>query len=236
MDNIAFFWTQYNYVLVRMYEPITFGASDMMSGCGTYRLHCLRQCLHAVDSFFKALFVLPAETFLYRSFAVGEQIQFVAVVASRLLLIEAEGWDLKLVKRSLDFLAIMNQIRNYIAEADEFRKQRIRSFAIRHGMTDLSALEEEIDAESETPGVFVRHHIKATSVRNWYKARLEGHEYPFPELKAATAPQTILPWPVPDPVMDPTMASPAGSSGKAQDENGWTTEIIGEVSWHFEGL
>lgn len=119
------------YLLVRLYEPAIVVAChpDENVSQFVYLLICLRNCLEAMQSFFDIFLGLPVDMILRCSIVTVDQVLFVMLQASRLLLVDIPDWDVQSARQTLDFSAILNRVVAHFEEAEELRKSEMRIFA-----------------------------------------------------------------------------------------------------------
>ncbi|KAJ6443369.1 fungal transcriptional regulatory protein [Purpureocillium lavendulum] len=170
----------YNYLLVRLYEPATrlpeLPADDGQGYLtATYRAQCLDSCLGAAKAYFDTLFTLPAAHYVHQSVANTEQVTFVMVIATRLLLLRSPGWDLGRARSTLDFVAVLDHLLRRVEDAEAERRRDVEAFVREMG---VRASEEEVAAE----GPLVDTVKKVRWIRAWFEKRVQG------EQSAASAP------------------------------------------------
>ncbi|UNI15690.1 hypothetical protein JDV02_002201 [Purpureocillium takamizusanense] len=164
----------YNYLLVRLYEPAThlqeLGADDgdgEGSSMAAYRAWCLGSCLDAAKAYLDMLFTLHPAYYLYYGIANSEQVTFVMVISTRLLLLPAApGWDRFRARESLDFVAVLDRLRECLEEADAERRQDVEAFTREMGV-DVS--EEETAAEGRLMGTA----RKLRWARAWFEKKVK---------------------------------------------------------------
>jgi hypothetical protein len=168
-SNHQIFQLYHQYTLVRLYEPAVMVADHPDEGVApfVYLLICLRNCLDAIRSFFDLLLSSPAEDILKRSIVTTDQAAFVMVLAARLLLIDAPGWDPKAARQTLDLSVVLGKIQAHIEKAEAQHTKEMQEFAAVAGDT----LSEEEKAEDSTLGELA---TKTRLLKEWYETRLEG--------------------------------------------------------------
>ncbi|KAI8673652.1 hypothetical protein NCS55_00686200 [Fusarium keratoplasticum] len=163
------FQLYHQYTLVRLYEPAVMVADHPDEGVApfVYLLICLRNCLDAIRSFFDLLLSSPPEDILKRSIITTDQAAFVMVLAARLLLIDAPGWDPMAARQTLDLSVVLGKIQTHIEKAEAQHMKAMQEFAAVAGDT----LSEEEKAEDSTLGELA---TKTRLLKEWYETRLEG--------------------------------------------------------------
>lgn len=181
----------YNYLLVRLYEPATHlrevpaDNDGDGSSTATYRASCLASCLAAAKAYFDALFTLPAAHYLHQSVAGTEQVTFVMVISTRLLLLRAApGWDRFRAREALDFVAVLDHLLKRVEGAEAERRREMEAFVREMGVSGVT--EEEASAE----GRLVDTARKMRWIRGWFDKRVKGDD---DERAAAVAAGEALP-------------------------------------------
>ncbi|KAJ4028707.1 hypothetical protein NW752_000969 [Fusarium irregulare] len=154
------------YLLVRLYEPAIIVACHPDEGVSqfVYLLICLRNCLQAMLSFFDIFLDLPVDMVLRCSIVTVDQVLFVMLQASRLLLVDIPDWDVQSARQTLDFGVILNRMIAHFEEAEELRKSEMRMFA---GFTHEEGRE---DAISNT----ARITKEIQWLKAWFEAKIHG--------------------------------------------------------------
>lgn len=160
----------YNYLLVRLYEPATQSQEVLQDGGGfpsMFRSLCLRHCLFAAKAYFDTILSVPASQYAYQSAISTEQISYIVVIATRLLLINAPDWDVDFARMTLDFPSVMGQLISKLEEAEELRRQGVEHFAREMGL----AIRPE---EMAKTGRLMQTARKTCWIRDWFEARMKG--------------------------------------------------------------
>ena len=154
------------YLLVRLYEPAIIVACHPDEGVSqfVYLLICLRNCLQAMLSFFDIFLDLPVDMVLRRSIVTVDQVLFVMLQASRLLLVDIPDWDVQSARQTLDFGVVLNRMIAHFEEAEELRKSEMRIFA---GLTHKEGRE---DAISNIAGITK----EIQWLKAWFEAKIHG--------------------------------------------------------------
>ncbi|KAL0942158.1 tRNA processing endoribonuclease [Colletotrichum truncatum] len=170
--SLAYLWMQYNSVVVQLYEPATTAAMF----APMHRAACLLECLAAAKVYFDALTSLPPEMFLYRTTAHINHAQIAVTSATRLLVLEVEGWDLKSARASLDFLDTTERMSSLFRATAAAGKERMRRFAEETGAEVQVWMEDdEGEDEGEGRGGMCRELIdKMRWIGGWYRSRLQA--------------------------------------------------------------
>ncbi|UPL01409.1 hypothetical protein LCI18_012343 [Fusarium solani-melongenae] len=163
------FQLYHQYTLVRLYEPAVMVADHPDEGVApfVYLLICLRNCLDAIRSFFDLLLSSPPEDILKRSIVTTDQAAFVMVLAARLLLIDAPGWDPMAARQTLDLSVVLGKIQAHVEKAEAQHMKAMQEFASVAG----DMLSEEENAEESTLGELATN---TRLLKEWYETRLEG--------------------------------------------------------------
>ncbi|KAH7193015.1 uncharacterized protein B0J16DRAFT_69261 [Fusarium flagelliforme] len=162
------------YLLVRLYEPAIVVSCHPEDGVSqfVYLLICLRNCLEAMQSFFDIFLGLPVDMILRCSIVTVDQVLFVMLQASRLLLVDVPDWDVQSARQTLDFSAILNRMLAHFEEAEELRRSEMRIFAAftheedrQGGISNIARIAKEIQwlkawFEAKTHG----RHVEAISL------------------------------------------------------------------------
>ncbi|RSM08900.1 hypothetical protein CDV31_007951 [Fusarium ambrosium] len=173
------FQLYHKYTLVRLYEPAVMVADHPDEGVApfVYLLICLRNCLDAIRSFFDLLLSSPPEDILNRSITTTDQAAFVMVLAARLLLIDAPGWEPEAARRVLDLSVVLGKIQSHIEKVEAHHMKAMQEFAALAGDT----LSEEEMAEDSTLGELA---TKTRLLKEWFETKLEGeHADKMPSMK-----------------------------------------------------
>ncbi|RSM03639.1 hypothetical protein CEP52_007248 [Fusarium oligoseptatum] len=142
-----------------------------------YLLICLRNCLDAMRSFFDLLLSSPPEDILNRSIITTGQAAFVMVLAARLLLIDAAGWESEAARQALDLSVVLGKIQAHIEKAEAQHMKAMQEFSALAGDT----LSEEEMAEDGTLGELA---TKTRLLKEWFEIKLEGeHADKMPSLE-----------------------------------------------------
>ncbi|QYS94225.1 Zn(2)-C6 fungal-type domain-containing protein [Trichoderma simmonsii] len=123
----------YNYLLVRLYEPVTrFEPATMEAEdapLGLWHL-CLTSCISATKAFLESLLATrPDGWYAYQSAIATRPIIFVMILAARLHLIKIPGWNAKLTYPEFDLSSIIDRFVSHLEEAEETLEQDIEKFA-----------------------------------------------------------------------------------------------------------
>ncbi|KAJ4864359.1 hypothetical protein T069G_00889 [Trichoderma breve] len=123
----------YNYLLVRLYEPVTrFEPATMEAEdapLGLWHL-CLTSCISATKAYLESLLATrPDGWYAYQSAIATRPIIFVMILAARLHLIKIPGWNAKLAYPEFDLSSIIDRFVSHLEEAEEMLKQDIEKFA-----------------------------------------------------------------------------------------------------------
>ncbi|KAF5650991.1 hypothetical protein F52700_226 [Fusarium sp. NRRL 52700] len=150
------------YLLVRLFEPAIIVACHPDEGVPqfVYLLTCLRNCLHAMQSFFDILLCSPVDLLLRRSILTYDQILYVMLQAVKLFLVEIPDWDTQSIRQTLQLASILDQMISRYEEAERLRRAATKRFV-------FSTLEEE--SPNEVTGI-----LKLAKEICWLKCWLES--------------------------------------------------------------
>ncbi|KAL7914593.1 hypothetical protein GGI35DRAFT_434777 [Trichoderma velutinum] len=157
----------YNYLLVRLYEPVTrFEPVAIEAENAPLELWhlCLTNYMSATKAYFENLLAIrPDGWYLYQSAITTKPIISVMILATRLHLIKVPGWNAKLACPEFDLSSIIDRFVSHLEEAEEVLKQDIEKFA---DSIELNPKPEEVK-KSKRLAVLAK---KAKSVKEWYEA------------------------------------------------------------------
>lgn len=216
-DWDRFFTLHYNYLLVRLYEPATFLHEIPEEGGApsTYRSQCLRSCLFAAKSFFDILFTLPPTGYLYPSINFTEQITFVMVITTRLLLLETQEWDVHFARMTMNFLSVVDRL---VQRLDASEAERIRAVGVFVAEMGIEASAAEI----ATSGRIADISNKMRYIRTWFEKRVNKDELPD---------QLSQEWPVEELGNRGARAFGIGANGPI-----WMTGLLSNSAWNFDDV
>ncbi len=141
-------------------------------------MQCLLYCLQAGKSYFSTLLSLPTEGWLYRPFVSSAELLSVVITMSRLLLLDAEGWDLNLARQTLDLAAVSQSLIEQFQVASALLYERLG----RQAPDGSGELVEE--------DMFLKYAGKMDFIRNWFIARIAGEASMAPsELEQGLLPE-----------------------------------------------
>ncbi|KAI1762585.1 hypothetical protein GGR53DRAFT_500812 [Hypoxylon sp. FL1150] len=167
--QFVLFWALHNYVLVRLYLPASYLSPPSDAVAAEYQLQCILYCLQAARSFFATILSIGQEGFLFRSFTSYHEILFVLVAASRLLLVEIDGWDLDEARRIFDFPSILESIISTFKGIINLRNKRATEAAATYG---VSLTPDNVGDEKDDR--WFKYAIKLEWIKNWFEAQLSG--------------------------------------------------------------
>lgn len=230
IDHFArYFELTRQYLLVRLYEPATY-LGDLHTEDGTdhgqhaYRATALRNCLIAANAFFETVTNVPANGALFQALAAPGQTGSVMVICSRLLVVDAPGWDSAAARRILDFSGALTKVIGRLKAAEERRKINVEHF-VRETRV-LGVTQEEMDE----PGRYAGTSQKTSYIRSWYESRLQQIEE-----AAATGARAALSPSEPMYIEEALMGRPwhrlAGSAGPR-----WFVGLLEGPAWNFDDV
>lgn len=167
--QFVLFWAMHNYVLVRLYLPASYLSPPSDKVAAEYQLQCMLYCLQAARSFFSTILSIGPEGFLFRSFASFAEILFVLVGASRLLLVEIEGWDLDEARRIFDFPSTLESLVSTFKVVINLRNQRAVEAAATFGVSLVPD-----NSGDEKDDRWFKYATKLEWIKNWFEAQLSG--------------------------------------------------------------
>ncbi|KAK2593694.1 hypothetical protein QQS21_008602 [Conoideocrella luteorostrata] len=216
-DWERFFTLHYNYLLVRLYEPATFLHEIPEEGGApsTYRSQCLRNCLFAAKAYFDILFTLPATQYHYQSITFTEQITFVLVITTRLLLLETKDWDVHFARMTMNFFSVVDRLVHRLEASEADRIRSVRRFVTEMGV-------ETTDAELTTEGRVSDISKKMRWIRIWFEKRVNKDEMPN---------QKPQEWPVEELENRGARAFGMGTNGPV-----WFTGLLSNSAWNFDDV
>ncbi|KAI2624858.1 hypothetical protein GGR54DRAFT_538529 [Hypoxylon sp. NC1633] len=178
--HFVLFWTMHSYVLVRLYLPALNVSPPSDEMVAQQQKQCMVYCLDAARTFFTTVLSIPPEGFLVRSFVSFFEMFFVLTAASRLLLIEIDGWDLAEARESLDLLLTLERLIAVMKTIFNLRKQRILDSADATGMR-----RPPDNLGDEKKDRFYHWAIKLEWMKNWFEAQMSGGSSAVGEQQAA---------------------------------------------------
>ncbi|KAI1136177.1 hypothetical protein F5Y05DRAFT_405463 [Hypoxylon sp. FL0543] len=186
--QFVLFWAIHNCVLVRLYLPASNLSRPTDEVAAHHQQQCMLYCLQAATSFFAAVLSMGPEAFLFRSFASFSDMLFVLVAASRLLLVEIEGWDLEEARRTLDLPATLQGLISIFRSVVSLRNQRAAEAAVRFG---VNLTPDTSDDEKDDR--FLKYATKLEWIKNWFEAQLSRDAGVAGEPQARSGPSNWAP-------------------------------------------
>ncbi|KAI1806039.1 hypothetical protein F4811DRAFT_551231 [Daldinia bambusicola] len=165
--QFAFFWAMHNYVLVRLYLPASSLSPPQDELAAHLQRQCMLYCLQAAQSFFAAVVSIGTEGFTYRSFTSFAEILFVLVAASRLLLVEIDGWDLIEARKVFDFPAAIESIISTFKNVVNFEAQRAAESAANFGVKFRPDTEEDLKSDR-----LYKYATKLEWIKHWFSTQV----------------------------------------------------------------
>lgn len=167
--QFVLFWAMNNYVLVRLYLPASYLTPPSDKTAADHQLQCMLYCLQAARSFFATILSIGPEGFLSRAFASFAELLFVLVAASRLLLVEIEGWDLDEARRMFDFPSTLKSLISTFKAVISLRNQRAVEAAVTFG---VSLTPDNSGDEKEDR--WYKYATKLDWIKTWFETRVSG--------------------------------------------------------------
>ncbi|KAI1657196.1 hypothetical protein F4813DRAFT_360617 [Daldinia decipiens] len=165
--QFVLFWAMHNYVLVRLYLPASSLSPPQDEVAAQLQRQCMLYCLQAARSFFVTIVSIGTEGFLYRSFTSFSEILFVLVAASRLLLVEIDGWDLAEARKTFDFPATMESVISTFKNIISLEGQRAAEAAATFGVNFTPDTADDIKTDR-----FYKYATKLEWIKSWFSAQL----------------------------------------------------------------
>lgn len=154
-----------------MYEPAINLTDPPPNQASFYRPQCLHYCLQAAKSYFTTLLSLPLEGWIYRPFVSSAELLAVIVTVSRLLLLEADGWDLSIARQTLDFPGILQSLVEQFHLATAMQQERNG-----RGTPVLDETGQPMDKDP-----FLKCADKVDFIKHWYLSRITGEHSMAPD-------------------------------------------------------
>ncbi|KAI1453677.1 hypothetical protein F4805DRAFT_469884 [Annulohypoxylon moriforme] len=161
------FWTMHHYILVRLYLPASNLSQPSDAIAAQHQRQCMLYALQAARQFFATVLSIGPEAFLYRSFVTYSEILFVLVGASRLLLIEIDGWDLNKARQMVDLPSTLESLVKIFKDVANLRDQRAAEAAATFGVSVTPNIEQD-----ELDDRFHHYGTKLTWIKNWFEAQV----------------------------------------------------------------
>jgi hypothetical protein len=165
----AHFQITYYYILARIYEPASYPddlrpAAATPEGC--HRARCLAECLHASRRLLELVAAQPPRSWRQHTLVSTQYVQFAIVISSRLLLLDAPGWDLGAARSALDLVGLVDGLVAAIHHADDGYRDEVLLWRRRYGG------DEDAEEDFEGDGTLLAYAKKAEWARDWYMMRL----------------------------------------------------------------
>lgn len=163
-QQFVLFSAIYNHALVRLYLPASnlSPPSDMVAA--QEQRGCMLYCLQATKSFLDTIQSISPEGFLYRTFLTFSDIFFVLVAASRLLLVEIEGWDLDEARATIDFPSTLESIISKFMVVVSVQEQKVAEAAAAQGVKLPPK-----NPKDEEENSFSKYATKLEWIKNWFE-------------------------------------------------------------------
>ncbi|KAH7326350.1 hypothetical protein B0I35DRAFT_132422 [Stachybotrys elegans] len=215
------FALEYNYLLMRLYEPATHlqKVSENNAAPDMLRPIYARNCLYAAKRFFDTLFALTSSEVIYETIVLMEHVTYMLVVTSRILLMDQPGWDLEHARATIDLLAVLDRLKERLLSIEVVCRHDAERFA--HDVMGVPATPEEMQAT----GYGTEMAKKVSFLREWYDARTSGST--SAEWFAAGAGRDLL---------TELQAANGRTGGLAPGaaSGGWLGGLFTEFAWDFD--
>ncbi|OTB16481.1 hypothetical protein K445DRAFT_316754 [Daldinia sp. EC12] len=165
--QFVLFWAMHNYVLVRLYLPASCLSPPQDEVAAQLQRQCVLYCLQAARSFFATIVSIGTEGFLFRSFTSFAEILFVLVAASRLLLVEIDGWDLAEARKIFDFPATMESLISTFKNIINLETQRAAEAAATFGVKFTPDTTDDLKTDR-----FYKYATKLDWIKHWFSTQL----------------------------------------------------------------
>ncbi|KAI0853098.1 hypothetical protein F5Y00DRAFT_225415 [Daldinia vernicosa] len=165
--QFVLFWAMHNYVLVRLYLPASSLSPPQDEVTAQLQRQCMLYCLQAARSFFATIVSIGTEGFIYRSFTSFSEILFVLVAASRLLLVEIDGWDLAEARKTFDFPATLESVISTFKNITDLEGQRAAEAAATFGVKFTPDTADDITTDR-----FYKYATKLEWIKHWFSTQL----------------------------------------------------------------
>lgn len=219
----GYFSLHFNYLITRLHEPATHLRAIQEQGGGPSELRSLRlrNCLLSVVAYFDELLALPAESLLGQPLTFAEQATFVMVVATRLLLPEADAtdWDVEKARQTLDFSNMAGKLAEFFEETETARRRAVGEFVREMGV-------EVEDEETEVGGYYTGIGRNMRGIRDWFDAKLRNG-------KVGEAQASDLEEDIPE----AWISRVADTTGQGMvTETAWFGGLLGNMAWNFDDM
>ncbi|KAI1176559.1 hypothetical protein F4777DRAFT_597558 [Nemania sp. FL0916] len=121
-------WSLHHNALVQLYLPMTYIIPDR-EGDLKLQLESMKYCLQASRTFVSMVRSFSPDGFLYAPFTTLTDTISMLIAASRLLLIEIDGWDLKEARQSIDLKAGIDEALAKLETASDIKAKRVTASA-----------------------------------------------------------------------------------------------------------
>jgi hypothetical protein len=235
----------YQYLNVRLHEPATHlraairgqtsGGNNDAMGSSELRSLRLRNCLAAVTAYLDTLLAQPPESILTQPLSFAEQATFVIVVATRLVLDEADApdWDVEKVRRTFDLSGTLGRLAEMLDAAEGARRKGVGEFAVEMDVGDVDGEEDE----GHRAAVMARD---MRGIQDWFEAKLRRGGKTDEEVQMDGDPDGR------DARKDghgiPEEWIPRGAyMNTAEQDNmtlgsGWMAGLLGNMAWNFDDM
>jgi hypothetical protein len=163
----------YNYLLIRLYDPSTQIQKQLAPTHGgitpgLQRSLYMRSCLYAAKAFFDTTLSMTPAELLYESIVVMERTTYVLVVVTRLLLMDAPDWDVAFARLTIDFNSLTESLIGMLEAVEDLRRRNVDSFAQE---MDIAVTSDDV----EVTGHMYEMSRKLRWVKEWFDARVRGN-------------------------------------------------------------
>ena len=159
------------YLVVRLHEPATHLSRILSHGghAGSHRSLCLRNALFACKAYLNQLLEIPPEELAHGGTPLLQRTNFVADVAARLLLDDADDWDAPMARLTIDLGPVLDALSGMLEGCEETRLRREESFCKEFGL-------EVGDQDGECSQMYTLA-IKTRDLASWFRQKVEAGDY-----------------------------------------------------------
>ena len=243
----AYLTLHYQYLDVRLHEPATHlraairgqtsGGNNSNNALGSSELRSLRlrNCLAAVTAYLDTLLAQPPESILTQPLSFAEQATFVIVVATRLVLDEADApdWDVEKVRRTFDLSGTIGRLAEMLDAAEGARRRGVGEFAVEMGLGDVDGEEDE----GGRAAVMARD---MRGIQDWLEAKLRRGGKSDEEVRADGDPDGHDEGRDRHGIPEEWIHKAAYMDKAERDDmamgSAWVAGLLGNMAWNFDDM
>ncbi|KAI1108216.1 hypothetical protein F5Y14DRAFT_436988 [Nemania sp. NC0429] len=121
-------WSMHHYSFTQLHLPMTYATPDSKAA-SRVQLECLKYCLEATRTYVNFTKSFSPDGFLYTPFTAVAVITFMLISASRLVLVEIDGWDLDEARRSINLGSAIDEMLAKLTAAGKVKAARVAAEA-----------------------------------------------------------------------------------------------------------